>query len=52
MKRFKKGDKVITKYGEGEIIHEDEDSMTVVVQYPNKDLHALPRFEVKKIEQC
>ena len=50
MKKFKKGDLVVTKHGTGKVVYEDEDSMTVVVQYPDKSQHALPRFEVNKVK--
>lgn len=48
MKKFKKGGSVVTKYGTGTVVLEDEDSMTVVVRFPDGSERALPRFEVKK----
>lgn len=49
MKKFKKGESVVTKYGVGTVVLEDEDSMTIVVRFPDGSEHALPRFEVKKL---
>lgn len=51
MKKFSRGDKVETKYGEGFVLYEDEESMTVVVEYGDLSRRALPRFEVKKKEE-
>lgn len=49
MKKFKKGDVVLTKYGYGKVHSENEESMTVVVRLDNGSKAALPSFEVKKM---
>ena len=51
MKKFKKGEKVMTIYGTGKVMYDDEDSMTVVVQYSDKSQHALLRSQVDKLEE-
>ncbi len=50
MKKIEKGNIVKILYGEGEVMYEDESSMTVVVQYPDKNQRALPRFQVERKE--